>query len=111
MTLDPGNRGLPEEKELLGSTKKLNVNYQDHDGFSALHHASLTGTTELLSALLDAQATVDIKDSNGMRPLHYAAWQGKGESVLLLLRSGASVNAASLDGQIPLHLSAQYGHW
>lgn len=33
--------------------------------FSALHHAALTGTTELLSVLLEAQATVDIKDSNG----------------------------------------------
>ncbi|XP_062858824.1 caskin-2-like isoform X2 [Trichomycterus rosablanca] len=97
--------------ELLGSTKKLNVNFQDADGFSALHHAALTGTTELLSLLLDAQAMVDIKDSNGMRPLHYAAWQGKADSVLLLLRAGASVNLASHDGQIPLHLAAQYGHY
>ncbi|XP_072312096.1 caskin-2-like isoform X2 [Eucyclogobius newberryi] len=97
--------------KLLGSTKRLNVNYQDADGFSALHHAALTGTTELLSLLLDVQATVDIKDINGMRPLHYAAWQGKADSVLLLLRSGASVNSPSLDGQIPLHLSAQYGHY
>ncbi|XP_067332176.1 caskin-2-like isoform X2 [Channa argus] len=97
--------------KLLGSTKRLNVNYQDSDGFSALHHAALTGTTELLSALLEAQATVDIKDSNGMRPLHYAAWQGKAESVLMLLRAGASVNGVSLDGHIPLHLAAQYGHY
>ncbi|KAG1931745.1 caskin-2 [Pimephales promelas] len=96
--------------ELLGSTKRLNVNYQDQDGFSALHHAALTGTTDLLSLLLEAQATVDIKDSNGMRPLHYAAWQGKAETVLMLLRAGASVNGASHDGQIPLHLAAQYGH-
>ncbi|MEQ2233639.1 hypothetical protein ILYODFUR_023839 [Ilyodon furcidens] len=79
--------------------------------FSALHHAALTGTTELLAALLEAQATVDIKDTNGMRPLHYAAWQGKAESVLMLLRSGASVNGASMDGHIPLHLAAQYGHY
>ncbi|XP_069381568.1 caskin-2-like isoform X5 [Paralichthys olivaceus] len=78
--------------------------------FSALHHAALTGTSQLLSALLEAQATVDVKDSNGMRPLHYAAWQGKAESVLMLLRSGASVNGVSLDGHIPLHLAAQYGH-
>lgn len=35
--------------------------------FSALHHAALTGTTELLSLLLEAQATVDIKDINGTR--------------------------------------------
>ncbi|XP_061555678.1 caskin-2-like isoform X2 [Phycodurus eques] len=97
--------------KLLGSTKRLNVNYQDTDGFSALHHAALTGTAELLAALLDAQAAVDVKDSNGMRPLHYAAWQGKSESVLLLLRSGASVNGVSLDGHIPLHLAAQYGHY
>uniref|UniRef100_A0A8C2HMU1 Si:ch211-119c20.2 n=1 Tax=Cyprinus carpio TaxID=7962 RepID=A0A8C2HMU1_CYPCA len=79
--------------------------------FSALHHAALTGTTDLLSMLLEAQATVDIKDSNGMRPLHYAAWQGKADSVLKLLRAGASVNGASQDGQIPLHLAAQYGHY
>ncbi|XP_017289445.1 caskin-2 isoform X2 [Kryptolebias marmoratus] len=97
--------------KLLGTNKRLNINYQDADGFSALHHAALTGTTELLSLLLEAQATVDIKDINGMRPLHYAAWQGKSDSVLLLLRAGASVNSPSLDGQIPLHLSAQYGHY
>ncbi|XP_030610594.1 caskin-2 isoform X2 [Archocentrus centrarchus] len=97
--------------KLLGSTKRLNINYQDSDGFSALHHAALTGTVELLSLLLEAQATVDIKDINGMRPLHYAAWQGKADSVLLLLRAGASVNSPSHDGQIPLHLSAQYGHY
>ncbi|XP_058510003.1 caskin-2-like isoform X5 [Solea solea] len=97
--------------KLLGSTKKLNVNYQDSDGFSALHHAALTGTTELLSSLLEAQASVDIKDSNGMRPLHYAAWQGKAQSVLMLLRCGAAVNGVSMDGHIPLHLAAQYGHY
>ncbi|XP_071249905.1 caskin-2-like isoform X1 [Salvelinus alpinus] len=97
--------------KLLSSTKRLNINYQDSDGFSALHHAALTGTTELLSLLLEAHATVDIKDTNGMRPLHYAAWQGKADSVLLLLRAGASVNTPSQDGQIPLHLSAQYGHY
>ncbi|KAK9530806.1 hypothetical protein VZT92_012287 [Zoarces viviparus] len=97
--------------KLLGSAKRLNINYQDSDGFSALHHAALTGTTELLSLLLEAQTTVDIKDINGMRPLHYAAWQGKADSVLLLLRAGASVNSTSNDGQMPLHLSAQYGHY
>ncbi|XP_077067716.1 caskin-2 isoform X3 [Siphateles boraxobius] len=99
------------KSKLLGSTKRLNINYQDPDGFSSLHHAALTGTTELLSLLLEAQAVVDIKDSNGMRPLHYAAWQGKADSVLMLLRSGAAVNSASQDGQIPLHLAAQYGHY
>ncbi|NXG29208.1 CSKI2 protein, partial [Dromaius novaehollandiae] len=99
------------KSKLLGSAKRLNVNYQDADGFSALHHAALGGSLDLIALLLDAQATVDIKDSNGMRPLHYAAWQGRVEPVRVLLRASASVNMASLDGQIPLHLSAQYGHY
>ncbi|XP_078081441.1 caskin-2 isoform X2 [Mustelus asterias] len=99
------------KSKLLGSTKRLNVNYQDSDGFSALHHAALSGSTDLISLLLEAQAMVDIKDSNGMRPLHYAAWQGKLEPVRLLLRAGAVVNVPSQDGQIPLHLAAQYGHY
>uniref|UniRef100_G3S0G1 CASK interacting protein 2 n=1 Tax=Gorilla gorilla gorilla TaxID=9595 RepID=G3S0G1_GORGO len=71
--------------KLLGSTKRLNVNYQDADGNPFL--------------------------LPGMRPLHYAAWQGRLEPVRLLLRASAAVNAASLDGQIPLHLAAQYGHY
>ncbi|NXN91928.1 CSKI2 protein, partial [Rhinopomastus cyanomelas] len=99
------------KSKLLGSAKRLNVNYQDSDGFSALHHAALGGSLDLISLLLEAQATVDIKDSNGMRPLHYAAWQGRVEPVRVLLRAASSVNMASLDGQIPLHLSAQYGHY
>lgn len=99
------------KNKLLGSTKRLNINYQDGDGFSALHHAALSGNSELLLLLLETQAAVDIKDGNGMRPLHYAAWQGQPEPVQLLLRAAASVNAASNDGQIPLHLAAQYGHY
>uniref|UniRef100_A0ACB8FK22 Caskin-1 n=1 Tax=Sphaerodactylus townsendi TaxID=933632 RepID=A0ACB8FK22_9SAUR len=97
--------------ELLGSTKRVNVNFQDTDGFSALHHAALNGNTELISLLLEAQAAVDIKDNKGMRPLHYAAWQGKKEPMKLVLKAGSSVNIQSDEGQIPLHLAAQHGHY
>ncbi|MGH0117029.1 UNVERIFIED_CONTAM: hypothetical protein FKN15_024974 [Acipenser sinensis] len=81
------------------------------DSFSALHHAALNGNMELISLLLEAQATVDIKDQKGMRPLHYAAWQGKVEPMKMLLKSGSSVNSQSDEGQIPLHLAAQHGHY
>lgn len=39
-----------------------------HASFSALHHAALGGSLELIALLLEAQATVDIKDSNGESP-------------------------------------------
>nr|XP_060642477.1 caskin-1 isoform X1 [Anolis sagrei ordinatus] len=104
-------RPKPGKAKLLGSTKRVNVNFQDTDGFSALHHAALNGNTELLSLLLEAQAAVDIKDNKGMRPLHYAAWQGKKEPMKLVLKAGSSVNIPSDEGQIPLHLAAQHGHY
>ncbi|XP_068100417.1 caskin-1 isoform X2 [Hyperolius riggenbachi] len=97
--------------KLLGSAKRVNVNFQDADGFSALHHAALIGNTELISLLLEAQAAVDIKDNKGMRPLHYAAWQGKKEPMKLLLKAGSAVNIPSDEGQIPLHQAAQHGHY
>ncbi|XP_034525477.1 caskin-1 [Ailuropoda melanoleuca] len=106
---DPGVReAVPE---LLGSTKKINVNFQDPDGFSALHHAALNGNTELITLLLEAQAAVDIKDNKGMRPLHYAAWQGRKEPMKLVLKAGSAVNIPSDEGHIPLHLAAQHGHY
>ncbi|XP_069381112.1 caskin-1 isoform X3 [Paralichthys olivaceus] len=104
-------RPRPGKAKLLGSAKKVNVNFQDTDGFSPLHHAALNGNLELISVLLESQAAVDIRDQKGMRPLHYAAWQGKAEPMKMLLKSGSSVNGQSDEGQIPLHLSAQHGHY
>ncbi|XP_048868743.1 caskin-1 isoform X1 [Brienomyrus brachyistius] len=104
-------RPKPGKAKLLGSAKRVNVNFQDTDGFAALHHAALNGNMELISLLLESQATVDLKDQKGMRPLHYAAWQGKTEPMKMLLKSGSSVNGQSDEGQIPLHLAAQHGHY
>ncbi|CAL8331915.1 unnamed protein product [Merluccius merluccius] len=104
-------RPRPGKAKLLGAPKRVNVNIQDPDGLSPLHHAALSGNKELISLLLEAQAAVDIKDNKGMRPLHYAAWQGKTEPMKMLLKAGSSVNGQSDEGQIPLHLSAQHGHY
>ncbi|XP_077426789.1 caskin-1 isoform X5 [Vanacampus margaritifer] len=104
-------RPRPGKAKLLGAAKRVNVNIQDADGLSPLHHAALSGNKEMISLLLEAQAAVDIKDNKGMRPLHYAAWQGKTEPLKMLLKAGSSVNGQSDEGQIPLHLSAQHGHY
>lgn len=97
--------------KLLGAAKKVNVNFQDTDGLSALHHAALNGNVEVIALLLESQSIVDIKDQKGMRPLHYAAWQGKCEPMKMLLKAGSSVNSQSDEGQMPLHLSSQHGHY
>lgn len=49
-----------------------------YDRFSALHHAALGGSLELIALLLEAQATVDIKDNNGESPMYRAMWGSQG---------------------------------
>ncbi|XP_022095344.1 uncharacterized protein LOC110981774 isoform X3 [Acanthaster planci] len=101
---------LKAKQKKQGTIKKSPVNYQDEDGFSALHHAALISNCNIMAALLDCnQISVDIKDNKGMRPLHYAAWQGKVEPVNLLVKFGSAPNDGSQDGETPLHLAAQYG--
>lgn len=46
--------------------------------FSALHHAALGGSLELIALLLEAQATVDIKDSNGESSVDRIKWGNGG---------------------------------
>ncbi|XP_074649443.1 uncharacterized protein LOC141904707 isoform X3 [Tubulanus polymorphus] len=105
------NKQNKNKTKIIGSHKKLNVNYQNNDGMSALHQAALVGNTEILLALLEGGAHVDLMDSKGMRPLHYAAWQGKDEPVKLLLQFGSSATDPAYDGETPLHLACQHGHF
>lgn len=60
-----------------------------HTRFSALHHAALGGSLELIALLLEAQATVDIKDSNGESPVCPHP-RPCGQSLPLLRRSHAN---------------------
>ena len=96
----------------LGSVKKLNVNAQDEDGLTPLHHAALSGNVRIISLLLESGAIVNIPDKKGLDPLHYAAWQGYMDPVGLLLSGGADANAQSGETRdTPLHLAAQHGHY
>ncbi|ELW68315.1 Caskin-2 [Tupaia chinensis] len=99
--------------KLLGSTKRLNVNYQDADGFSALHHAALGGSLELIALLLEAQATVDIKDSNaslaGQTPLHLAAQYGHYEVSEMLLQHQSNPCLVNKAKKTPLDLACEFG--
>lgn len=98
-------------KKIIGSVKRLNINQQDGDGMSVLHHAVLLGNVDIIQALLDHGSFVDMKDAKGLRPLHYGAWQGLDRPVELLLARGSSVNqASSVDGNSPIHLACEHGH-
>ncbi|XP_010221458.1 PREDICTED: LOW QUALITY PROTEIN: caskin-2, partial [Tinamus guttatus] len=97
------------KSKLLGSAKRLNVNYQDADGFSALHHAALGGSLELLALLLDAQATVDIKDSNGKGVPCTPARPCTPEASEMLLQHQSNPCLVNKAKKTPLDLACEFG--
>ncbi|XP_076444536.1 LOW QUALITY PROTEIN: uncharacterized protein LOC143282697 [Babylonia areolata] len=96
--------------KIIGNNKKLNINFQDGDGMSALHQASLMGSTDVIKLLVEAGASSDLRDNKGMVALHYATWQGRPEPVQALLLKQPPVNEQALNGETPLHLACQHGH-
>ena len=75
-----------------------------------LHYAALQGHADVVTALLEAGASVDAVDKQGDTPLHYAAGQGHADVARALLEAGASVRAANQQRKTPLHLAADRGH-
>jgi ankyrin repeat protein len=53
----------------LMASKKIDVNEQDDEGFSALHLAAQEFRKDIVRILLDNGAVVDIRDDNGNTPL------------------------------------------
>ncbi|TWW59790.1 Protein phosphatase 1 regulatory subunit 12C [Takifugu flavidus] len=108
------------------------INSTNADGITALHQACIDGSMEMVSFLVEHQASVNQADSEGWTPLHVAASCGYPDiaecveprpvgvaglverrrtlssSVLLLsflLQRGASLSAVNCDGDVPLDIA------
>ena len=76
------------------------------DGETLLHIAATSGRTELVSALLQHDAVVNVRTTGGITPLHCAASTGDGESVTNLLDRGADALNITSNGWTLLHAAA-----
>ncbi len=86
------------------------VDAEDKEGLTALHHASASGRVETARLLLDKGADVDSKGY--WRPLHYASAMGHLGVVRLLLQRGAHPDRAWgpwPPRSNPLHLACEHG--
>ena len=86
------------------------VNYRDHDGWSAIHRAAEEGHYDVVSLLLKHGANVNGISSYGTSPLHCAANGGHNEIVNELLRYGANPLIVTAHGWTALHHAAFMGH-
>eukprot|EP00639_Heterosigma_akashiwo_P018622 CAMPEP_0206388408 /NCGR_PEP_ID=MMETSP0294-20121207/17252_1 /ASSEMBLY_ACC=CAM_ASM_000327 /TAXON_ID=39354 /ORGANISM="Heterosigma akashiwo, Strain CCMP2393" /LENGTH=237 /DNA_ID=CAMNT_0053840103 /DNA_START=68 /DNA_END=777 /DNA_ORIENTATION=- len=97
-------------KKLLRS-KGVDVNEQDDDGMTALHHAAWEGNTGLLETLHRSGADFQARDLNEFSALHLACKAGKLEVAKELINEyGADVSVQALHGWTPLITLAMHGH-
>lgn len=78
----------------------------DHQGYSLLHYAVLSGSMELVRVLINQGSPVDLYDEAGWTPLHYASSFAKQPLMQFLIESGANFNARNTNfNSTPLHLA------
>ena len=80
--------------------------------FSALHHASFLGISEVVATLIEMKCCdANRGDFGGRSPLSWAARNGHEEVVEILLgQEAVNPNKPDSDGQTPLSYAAQMGH-
>ena len=85
----------------------IDLDFCDHLGLTALHHAALSGYEDVVQDLIDKGADVNAQSLHFGTPLHLACLKSRTLLVNLLLNSRANVRAQSRLVGTPLHCAAQ----
>ncbi|XP_068747164.1 transient receptor potential cation channel subfamily A member 1-like [Montipora capricornis] len=85
------------------------LNTVDGSGFSPLHHASSRNDIEMISTLLDCEASINCQGEHLLTPLHVAVRYNSFEAVKTLMEYDADPSIKNSDGATPLHYAARRG--
>lgn len=119
-------QGKTEAVMVLLLKRRTNLNAFDKHGYAPLHWAALEGNIEIIAALLDFGAEMEVGTGKGSPAMQLAAWRfmlntkrtEKGlpvareatlEALRFLLKRGAKVDAVNEVGYSLLHVAAQNG--
>lgn len=106
-----GFQNLLNKRDVLAFQRKLkkNANLQARWGLTPLHCAAITGNVQLVKALIENGARIDIQAMGNVLPLHLALkfceLQGINEELIELLTDNNIVNCRTLDNQSPLWMA------
>ncbi len=82
----------------------------EHLNDTPLYDAAKCGMKEVVSALIEAWADINLPSKEGCTPLFMASQSGHLEVVKELVRAGASIDQARKNGCTPLIMASQNGH-
>ena len=86
------------------------LNYQNEDGFTALHAATACGDLDVTRLLIEAGCNVNVTSLFGRTPLMTVAQNGYTSILKELIAAGCNVDLPQHDGATPLYVAAFFGN-
>lgn len=97
-------------KKLIAADAPIDFRYPEEDHWTPLQVAAYQGHTDVVKALADAGASIELKNDAGYTALYAAIKLGNLDTVKYLVeKRGADVNTTTLSGSTPLIEAARMG--
>ncbi len=103
-------KGYKEKVLEIISQENLDINYQNENGWTALHYACDEGNLKIVEILIKAHSNVNIKNNDKKTPLHISVTRGYFDITKLLIENGGDLLAIDNEKNNLIHLCSMYGH-
>ncbi|TRY50747.1 Lysine methyltransferase [Cryptosporidium tyzzeri] len=89
--------GELDDMKYILDNYKIDIDYQDDNGNTALHKSSANGNLDIVCELLNRGASINKQNNNGNSPLHWATTNKKKEVIIKLLSDRRKVEEGGAD--------------
>ena len=103
-------KGDKEKLLELISNPKININYTNNQGWTALHFACDEGNLKIVEILINSNINLNYQNIEKKTPLHISSLHGYFDITKLLVENGADLNIEDNDKNLAIHLCSLNGH-
>jgi len=103
-------KGDKEKVLEILSSKLIDINFQNENGWSALHYACDEGNLKIVEILIKSKIDLNLITNEKKTSLHLSVIRGYFDISKLLIENGANIDCIDNEKNLPLHLCAMEGH-
>ena len=103
-------KGDKEKLLELLSSNEININFQNENGWSALHYACDEGNLKIVDILIKSSIDLNLKTNEKKTALNLSVLRGYFDISKLLIENGAKINIRDNEKNLPVHICAAQGH-